>query len=386
MKAPTTGLSHPLVWCGVVAFTLLFLSILHAIWWLMLPAVLAVVLYYVSESFVTWLKQRGLDHGQAIWAYIGLVTLFTFCSIPVVIPWLTNEAARFQEAAPEYMAAAQNLIDKTVDMLDGTSGNMGDQPIAEKLAFQLDRVISTAIKEHIPDIVKFFLSWIPSMLLVPYLCFFFLRDGTAFKKLLLRGVPNAFFEKVLLLIHNIDAQIRQYFRGLMGLTLLDGITLTLGLWLLGFAGGNMGEPDVFPFSQALLLGFLCAVLSWVPYAGSIAGGMLVLWVCLVNAPDNGWLAVGTVVLFCVVRLLDDFVYTPVTIGKSLHVHPLLTVIMIFAGGVIAEVPGLLLAMPALGVSMVLGDIIGQVWMDERLQARHRHARHLRRLRAQEDLI
>jgi AcrR family transcriptional regulator len=47
------------------------------------------------------------------------------------------------------------------------------------------------------------------------------------------------------------------------LTVLDTVTLGLGLWLLGFPG---------PWA----LGLICAVLAWIPYVGSILGGLLVV--------------------------------------------------------------------------------------------------------------
>jgi len=84
-------------------------------------------------------------------------------------------------------------------------------------------------------------------------------------------------------------------------------------------------------------------------------------------------------------LLDDFVFMPLTVGRSLHMHPLLTVLMILLGGAVAGIAGLLLVMPVLGVVMVAGQIIGELITDERILARHRHARHLKRLRARADL-
>jgi hypothetical protein len=77
-------------------------------------------------------------------------------------------------------------------------------------------------------------------------------------------------------------------------------------------------------------------------------------------------------------MLDDFVYMPLTIGKSLRMHPLLTVVMIFVGGAVAGVTGLMLVLPVLGVAMVVGQTLGQLITDARLVARHRHARGLRR--------
>ena len=58
-----------------------------------------------------------------------------------------------------------------------------------------------------------------------------------------------------------------------------------------------------------------------------------------------------------------------TLGKSLNIHPLLTVLMIFVGGAVAGVPGLMLVLPVLGVVMGLGETSGQLLTDPRLRAR-----------------
>src|SRR5208283_2385163 len=102
-------------------------------------------------------------------------------------------------------------------------------------------------------------------------------------------------------------------------------------------------------------------------------------------PGNHWLPYEVVGLFIGVRLLDDFVFMPLTVGRSLRMHPLVTVLMILLGGAVAGIAGLLLVMPVLGVVMVAGQIIGELLTDDRILARHHYARELRRRRARVDL-
>jgi predicted PurR-regulated permease PerM len=59
--------------------------------------------------------------------------------------------------------------------------------------------------------------------------------------------------------------------------------------------------------------------------------------------------------------------------------------MIFAGGAVAGISGLMLVLPVLGVVMVIGETIGIIVSDPRLMARHRHARVLRQQQASADL-
>jgi predicted PurR-regulated permease PerM len=85
-----------------------------------------------------------------------------------------------------------------------------------------------------------------------------------------------------------------------------------------------------------------------------------------------------VVLFICVRLLDDFVFMPMTVGRSLRVHPVLSVLMLFLGAEMAGPAGLLLVLPVLGVVAVITETLGQILTDQRLRARYRHARQLQR--------
>ena len=66
-------------------------------------------------------------------------------------------------------------------------------------------------------------------------------------------------------------------------------------------------------------------------------------------------------------------------------HPLLTGLMMFVGGAVAGVPGLMLVLPVLGIIMVLGETIGHVISDPRLQARYIHGKRLRNKQVMQDL-
>jgi predicted PurR-regulated permease PerM len=226
--------------------------------------------------------------------------------------------------------------------------------------------------EYSGDIAMQLAHWIPSLFLVPFITYYFLLEGPRFKRFLVQAIPNAFFEKTLYLFYRVDDQLRHYFQGLLALTALDALCLGTGLYFFGLSA---------PFFLAVL----AAVMAWLPYLGSIAGGLMVVLVAAKDFPESHWLPYEVVGLFIGVRLLDDFVFMPMTVGRSLHMHPLVTVLMIMLAGAVAGIAGLLLVMPVLGVVMVAGQIVGELATDERILARHRHARRLKRQRARADL-
>ena len=141
----------------------------------------------------------------------------------------------------------------------------------------------------------------------------------------------------------------------------------------------IGVPNAFA------LGLMAAVLAWVPFVGSVIGCAIVVLVAATDFPADPWVVYAAVALFLVVRLLDDFVFMPLTVGRSLHMHPLPTVVLIFVGGAVAGIPGLILVLPLAGVVMVIAGTIGGIVNDPRLRARNGFAKTLRARRITADL-
>ena len=67
-------------------------------------------------------------------------------------------------------------------------------------------------------------------------------------------------------------------------------------------------------------------------------------------------------MFVFDRMLYNFFFIPLTVGRSIQMHPLPTVLMVFIGGAVAGVGGLVLALPLAGVvsAVVGGSVIASV--------------------------
>lgn len=364
--------SGPIVWASIIAVTCLLLLAFQKILFLVVPFLLALILYYILFPTMQRLVLAGMSRGAAA----SLVTL-VFLVLAVVcgslmLPWITLHLIDWQIAVERYLQGGISLLERSLAGLEERYGMLQRAHLAAMVGQRLNDFTSGFAEHYVEPIALGIAGWTPSLLLAPFLSFFFLKDGHHFQSFLVRAVPNAFFEKTLFLMSEVDQAARAYFLGLIKLTVLDTVTLAFGLWLMG-----MPAP--------LGLGLLAAVLAWVPYVGSILGGLLVVLVAATDFPTEPAMAAWVVGLFILVRLLDDFLYMPLTIGKSLHMHPLVAVLMIFVGGAVAGILGLILALPVLGVVMVVCETIGAVVTDSRLMARYWHGRALRKAQASADL-
>ena len=361
----------PVVWLAIIASTCVLLFLLKKVLWLVVPILLALILYYVLFPVAQWLMYKGLDRASAAATVMGVFAALLVVLGFIFAPKALEHMLDWQTGSMHYINGGVAFVDRTLRSLERAWPYLASAHIADTANERLTHLTDNA-NQYLRPLVMAITAWLPSLLLAPFLAFFFLRDGGRVERMIAAAVPNAFFEKTLNLMHQVDRTTRAYFVGLMQLTVLDTLTLAVGLKIIGM-------PSPF------LLGLLCAVLSWLPYFGSIVGGLIVVLVAATDFPSQPQMVYAAVTLFLVVRGLDDFVYMPMTIGKSLHMHPVITVMMLFIGGAIAGVSGLMLVLPLLGVVMVIGGTIGRIVTDDRLMARYRHGKRLRAARASADL-
>ncbi len=348
----------PVVWSAIVGVTCLLLVVLEHMLWLVLPFIFGTVMYYTLLGPMRRLLRLGA-------AALIVVAALTWSVGP-------DDAGSWHDTLALYANGGVAFVRNTMALLEAKFPILAEMHLSSLVNKRFKVFTDTFAQRYLTTILVTAAGWLPSLLLAPFLAFFFLRDGLRFKKFLARAVPNAYFERTLFLLHQVDQTARRYFEGLLKLTVLDTIVLGFGLWVIGV-------------SSPLLLGFISALLAWVPFIGSVVGCMMVVIVAATDAPANPLVAYGAIVVFILARLLDDFVFMPITLGRSLKIHPLITVLMIFIGGALSGVAGLMLVLPLLGVVMVIGETLGRLMTNPRLRARHRYARQLRVKQASGDL-
>ena len=364
--------SGPLVWAATISCTTLLLALLKQVLWLVIPFLLAIILYYALFPAVRRLTLAGVARETAAAVVAGGFFVLTVAAMVPGVSWLAANAVTGEQAFYRYLEAGRKLIDRTLALLESQFGFLERMGLQEAMGRKIAEFGGTHLQEQVTAALLGAAAWLPSLLLAPFLAFFFLRDGRRFLKFLGGAVPNAHFERTLYMIERVDNTARAYFQGLLKLTAINTVCLSVGLALLGVPG-------------APALGLTAAVLAWVPLVGSIIGGAMVVLVTATDFPANPEIVYAAIAVFMLVRLLDDFVFMPLTVGRSLRMHPLPTVLLIFIGGAVAGIPGLVMALPLSGVVMVVAGTIGGILNDPRLRARHAFARTLRVRRITADL-
>lgn len=364
--------SGPLAWLGIITSTCLVIFLFKKLLWLVIPFLLALILYYLLAPVARKLVLLGISRAVAAVTLSSTFLIGFGLMIMLFYPYAISHLETWQTDFYTYLAGGFSLIQTVLLSLQGQFSFLRNAGLEQDFYQLFSEFNLQFTQQKVSHVIGNFAAWLPSLLLTPIITFFLLKDGAELRKMLGSAVPNAFFEKTLYLIHALDKTARTYFIGTLKITLIDTCIIALGLAILGIP-------------KPLLLGLMAAVLSWIPYLGPLLACLITMIVAATDAPNQLGVIYSILGLFAFVRVLDDFVFLPLVLGKSLHLHPLLTLLMFLIGEAIAGVTGLMLVIPILAMMMVLGETLALIFKDTRLQARHVYAKKIRWIAASKGL-
>ncbi|MBQ7319866.1 MAG: sporulation integral membrane protein YtvI [Clostridia bacterium] len=234
-----------------------------------------------------------------------------------------------------------------------------EQQSLESFWQQVDATVAALISDtltrwsgKIPDAIAALLRALPSTLVfvLTFLIavFYCCTDDGRITEQLRDLVPPLWRDRLQLLRDSlIDVGVR-YLRAYLLLFLLTFVQLYIGFTVLGLE---------YTFLPALLI----ALVDILPVLG--AGTVLVPWGIIVLWQGNTFAGVGLLVLFGVMLLLRQ-ILEPRILGGSLGLHPLATLLAVYAGLRLGGIPGMIVA-PA--VAMLIKSALGS-----RRAAQERH--------------
>jgi predicted PurR-regulated permease PerM len=148
-----------------------------------------------------------------------------------------------------------------------------------------------------------------------------------------------------------EQAVASYVKGQLLLSLIIGVSVGLGLWILGTIGivPNGGK-------YAAAFGAWAAFTELIPYIGPWLGAIPPVLYALVQDPLSAlWVAL----LFLGIQQLEGHVVVPKVMGRSLRLHPLLVIFGLLAGGEIYGFAGILVALPLLAAGRAAWEFFSE---------------------------
>lgn len=291
------------------------------------PVLIAVLLAAAAGPLVD-LFDRWVPRLAAVWA-----TLLLGLAVLGGVGWLVGDAVvsqwgELRDGAVEGFEQLQGFVESgpfglpSVDIEDLT-GELGS--VLQGSAVQAGAITgATAVAQVATGI-----------LLAVVVLFFLLKDGRQIWAFFRAQLPPREHRRFDLVGIRAVQVLGGYVRGTATVALVDAVFIGIGLTLLGVP-------------LALPLALLVFVAAFVPIVGAVAAGAVAVLIALVsNSPGT---ALAVLALVVAVNQIEGNFLQPVLMGKYLSLHPLVILLALAAGSIVAGIIGAILAVPFAAVA------------------------------------
>jgi predicted PurR-regulated permease PerM len=306
--------------------------------------ILSVFFAYLVSPLVDFLRrpikisgrERVMPRVLAISLAYLIIVGGVIAAVYLILPSLVSQLPEFAQQARGYW---KSLGDRSQGLNDYLRQRM-PASVMDAINREFPHIVQ-GVSDTISEVVKgmvLWLAYIPWLILIPILSFFFLKDAETFRRSALQMLPRGrwrwrgdeFFQDV-------SGTLAAYTRAQLTACLFIGIICSIGFALLGLP-------------SPLVLGFIAGVFEFVPLIGPLMVGILAAIVATLHAgPFSGLI----VILFlAILRIVQDYFVYPRLIGQGIHLHPLAVIIAILSGAELAGVAGIFLAIPVVAILTV----------------------------------
>lgn len=297
-----------------------------------IASLLAMVMLPVAKKFETW----GISK---LWSVvIADLLILIFCVGIIYV--IGVQAHGIATDWPEYKKRIQPNIEKIEGfVLEKTGISLQEQFHKQKEEESVQQKVSSIIGQTFSNSFLFLLNFI----LVFVYIFFFLFYRRKFFNSFLRFFSENKREAVSETFVKFTKVTQQYMFGRFLLILIMAALYAIGLSIIGI-------------KHAIMVSILAAILSLIPYIGNVLGFILALFMAVIVKGGIEAL-IGVAIVFTVTQFIDGYFLEPYLIGHKVHLHPVLVILGVIAGGAIWGIAGTIIAMPVLGMLKVIFDSI-----------------------------
>jgi predicted PurR-regulated permease PerM len=319
--------SWRLIVIGLVGWALLrFIGIISIV---VIPLSIALLLSALLAPAVGWLFRFKLPRSLA-------TAVVMICGIAAVAGTLTLVVNQFVDGVPELTSNASEGVRKIQEWARTGPLHLSDAQVNQAIDSAQNWVnsnTSSLTATGVATAATLF-EVLTGALLVLFATFFFLRDGRKIWRFIVRLFPVNARWSLADAGEASWATLGSYVRATVLVAFIDAAGIGLALVILDI-------PFAFPLAALVFLG------AFIPIVGASISGAVAVLVALV---DKGWI-IALILLGAVifVQQLEGHVLQPLIMGRAVAIHPLVVIIGIASGVVLAGIIGALVAVPIIAV-------------------------------------
>lgn len=337
----------------IVLITLLILyvaglvtSLLSSLVHLIFLLVLSILFAYLIEPLVK-LVQRPFENGsrskympKSLAIALAYLIVFSVLGIGIALiaPLAVEQGKEFATNLPGYVTTLEGRINSVnsryryrlpKDVQEGITARVTG------FAGSVGESVTASIGEFLLALA----TYLPWLILIPILAFFFLKDINLFRVSLLRIMPHGDWRtRVEAVLDDFHSTLSAYARAQLISCVVIGVLCTVGFYLIGL-------------NYVILLGILAGIFEFIPLIGPITVAIIVILTASFSA--DPWDALYAAIFLIVLRIAQDYVIYPRIVREGIHLHPLAIILSVLMGEQIAGIAGVFISIPVVALLTVL---------------------------------
>jgi predicted PurR-regulated permease PerM len=303
--------------------------ILGVLYIVVVPCVAALLLTALLQPLTARLRRAGLPGLAATWATL----LIAAAVLGGLVLLVTNRVSADYQTT---VAEVKHTTTQLESLLSGPPFHVKSSSVKNAL-----NNIPSYLSKHKSFVEgtvvtggKIAAEFFGGLVLMLFVTFFLIKDGERIWDWLLGAMRPETARRVDRAGHASWLAVVYYMRGTVAVAAIHAVVVGVALWI-------MGAPLVIP------LALLVFVAAFVPLVGLLVAGTLAI---LVTLATKGW--IDAIILLGVLIIEDQLeahLLQPQVVGRVIRLHPLAVILSLAVGGVLAGIPGAVVAIPVVAV-------------------------------------
>jgi len=301
----------------------------------LIPLTFGAILGMLLLPICHWLQGKGMSNGLAcilsmlalIAVVGGIITLLQY-----QLSDLADDLSKIEERVNDLIAGVKAYVKQHF----GISHHEQQKIINEQKDGGMEKAAGmvTSLLGSLAGIL------IDAILVLVYTFLFMFYRGH-FKKFILRLFAPDNREETAKVLDDAGKVTQHYLGGL-------GMMIVM-LWVMYGIGFSIAGVN-----NAIFFAILCGILELVPFAGNITGTSITVLMALAQSGDTRVVA-GVLITYGLVQLIQTYLLEPMVVGDRLNINPLFTILIIVVGEAVWGIPGMIVAVPLLGIFKIVCD-------------------------------
>jgi predicted PurR-regulated permease PerM len=327
---------------AVLALLIAFWLALQLFASVLLPFVAAAGIAYGLDPPTTRLVRLGLPRtGAAMLMMLALIAAALLFAL-LLYPLILAQVGLLFGRVPQYVSLLQGWANQQiVHLQDSFGSDVVNDKLRDLVSSQAGSMLSfiaSALSRVIGGGFAIF-NVLTLLVVTPVVAFYLLRDWPRLVAMVDSWLPRRYAAVIRAQVREVDRILSAWVRGQALCCLLLAAYYIVAL---SFAGLDLG----------LIVGLAAGLLSFIPYVGSITGGVAAIGLAL--AQFHTWSAVFVIAGILVTgQILEGYVIYPRFLGDRVELSAVWVIFALFAGGAAFGFLGVMLAVPVAATIGVL---------------------------------